>query len=129
MNVFVTEREGASGTWRNCTEVNNLYSYLNINRVIKSRRMGWAVSVAGMGEMNIAIFEWKTCEEEVTWKTEFYVHCHFLTCRITYFNRRRSSSGFFILYPSCYLSSMQILVIVFTSVVIVDGKGVDTQNI
>jgi hypothetical protein len=56
MSVFVTEREGASGTWRNCTEVNNLYSYLNINRVIKSRRMGWAVRVAGMGKMSIAIF-------------------------------------------------------------------------
>jgi hypothetical protein len=46
------ERREEDGSWRKLhnDELHDLYSSLNIVRVIKSRRMGWAGHVARMGE-------------------------------------------------------------------------------
>ena len=45
-------RDEVTGEWRRLhkEELNDLYSSLNIVRVIKSRRMRWAGHVASMGE-------------------------------------------------------------------------------
>jgi hypothetical protein len=50
--IFGPKREKATGEWRRLykEELNDLYSSPNIIRVIKSRRMRWAVHVARMGE-------------------------------------------------------------------------------
>ena len=50
--VFGPKRDGATGQWRKLhnEELNDLYSSLNIVRVIKSRRMRWAGHVARMEE-------------------------------------------------------------------------------
>jgi hypothetical protein len=50
--IFVAKRDGVTGKWRKLhnEELNDLYSLPNIVRVIKSRRMRWAVHVARMGE-------------------------------------------------------------------------------
>jgi hypothetical protein len=49
--IFGPKRE-EDGSWRKLhnDELHNLYSSLNIVRVIKSRRMRWAGHVASMGE-------------------------------------------------------------------------------
>ena len=49
--IFGTKRDEVTGEWRKLhkEELNNLYSSLNIIRVIKSRRMRWAGHVALMG--------------------------------------------------------------------------------
>jgi hypothetical protein len=49
--IFGPKRE-EDGSWRKLhnDELHNLYSSPNIVRMIKSRRMRWAVHVAGMGE-------------------------------------------------------------------------------
>jgi hypothetical protein len=49
--IFGPKRE-EDGSWRKLhnDELHNLYSSLNIVRVIKSRRMSWARHVARMGE-------------------------------------------------------------------------------
>jgi hypothetical protein len=49
--IFGPKRE-EDGSWRKLhnDELHNLYSSLNIVRVIKSRRMRWAGHVAHMGE-------------------------------------------------------------------------------
>ena len=46
------QRDKVAGEWRKLhnEELNDLYSSLNIVRVIKSRRMKWAGHVARMGE-------------------------------------------------------------------------------
>jgi len=50
--IFGPRREEVTGEWRRLhnEELNGLYSSPNIVRVIKSRRMRWAVHVARMGE-------------------------------------------------------------------------------
>ena len=50
--IFVPRRDDVTGEWRRLhnKELNDLYSSLNIVRVIKSRRMRWAGHVARMGE-------------------------------------------------------------------------------
>jgi transcription termination factor 2 len=50
--IFEPRRDEVTGDWRKLhnEELHNLYSSLNITRVIKSRRMRWAGHVARMGE-------------------------------------------------------------------------------
>ena len=50
--IFGPRRDEVTGEWRRLhnEELNDLYSSLNIVRVIKSRRMRWAGHVAHMGE-------------------------------------------------------------------------------
>jgi hypothetical protein len=50
--IFGPKRDEATGKWRRLhkEELNDLYSSLNIIRVIKSRRVRWAGHVARMGE-------------------------------------------------------------------------------
>jgi len=50
--IFGPRRDKVMGEWRRSRndELNDLYSSPNIVRVIKSRRMRWAVHVAHMGE-------------------------------------------------------------------------------
>jgi len=50
--VFGSKRDELTGEWRklNNEELSDLYSLPNIVRVVKSRRMCWAVHVARMGE-------------------------------------------------------------------------------
>ena len=49
--IFGARRDEVTGKWRRLhnEELNDLYCSPNIVRVIKSRRMGWAVLVARMG--------------------------------------------------------------------------------
>jgi hypothetical protein len=50
--VFGPKRDEVTGEWRKLhnEELNDMYSLLNIVRVVKSRRMRWVGHVAGMGE-------------------------------------------------------------------------------
>jgi hypothetical protein len=50
--VFGPKRDEVTGEWRKLheEELSDLYSLLNIVRVVKSRRMRWAGHVARMGE-------------------------------------------------------------------------------
>ena len=50
--ILVPRRDEVTGEWRRLhnEELNDLYSSLNIVRVIKSIRMRWAGHVARMGE-------------------------------------------------------------------------------
>jgi hypothetical protein len=49
--IFGAKREEVVGGWRRLhnEELHNLYTSLNVIRVIKSRRVGWAGHVARMG--------------------------------------------------------------------------------
>ena len=53
--TFGPRRDEVTGEWRRVhnEELNDLYSSLNIVRVIKSRRMRWAGHVARMGEERV----------------------------------------------------------------------------
>jgi hypothetical protein len=50
--LFGPKRDGVTGGWRKLhnKELQNLYSWPSIIRIIKSRRMRWAGHVARMGE-------------------------------------------------------------------------------
>jgi hypothetical protein len=50
--IFGSKRDGVKGGWRKLhnEELHNLYSSPSIIRIIKSRRMRWALHVALMGE-------------------------------------------------------------------------------
>ena len=50
--VFGPKRDEVTGEWRKLhnEEPNDLYSLINIVRVVKSRRMRWAGHVVRMGE-------------------------------------------------------------------------------
>jgi hypothetical protein len=49
--IFGPKRNAVTGEWKTHNEeLHNLYSYPDIIRQIKSRRMGWAEHVARMGE-------------------------------------------------------------------------------
>jgi hypothetical protein len=52
LRIFGPKRDEVRGQWRKLhnEKLNDLYSSLNIVRVIKSRRMKWAGNVARMGE-------------------------------------------------------------------------------
>jgi hypothetical protein len=54
--IFGFRRDEVMGEWRKLynEELHNLYSWPNIIRMIKSRRMKWAGHVARMGEMRNA---------------------------------------------------------------------------
>ena len=54
--IFGPKRNEVTGKWRklHSEELNDLYTSLNIIRVIKSRRMRWARHVASMGETRCA---------------------------------------------------------------------------
>jgi hypothetical protein len=54
--IFGAKRDGVTGGWRKLLneELHNLYSLPSIIRIIKSRRMRWAVHVARMGEKRTA---------------------------------------------------------------------------
>jgi len=53
--IFGPKRDEVTGEWRNLhiEELNDLYSIPNIVRVVKSRRMRWAVNVARMGDYRV----------------------------------------------------------------------------
>jgi hypothetical protein len=50
--IFGPKRDEVTGGWRRLhnEELHNLYSSPSINRMVKSRRMGWAEHVARMWE-------------------------------------------------------------------------------
>jgi hypothetical protein len=54
--IFGPKREDVTGDWRKLhnEELHNLYSSLNIIRIIKSRRTRWAGHVARIGEKRTA---------------------------------------------------------------------------
>jgi len=58
--IFGPKRDEVTGEWRRLhnEDLNDLYSSPNIVRVIKSRRMRWAVNVARMGEERVFIGSW-----------------------------------------------------------------------
>ena len=58
--IFGPRRDEVTGEWRilHIEGLNDLYSSLNIVRVIKSRRMRWAGHVARMGEERGCIGSW-----------------------------------------------------------------------
>lgn len=54
--IYGPKRDEETGEWRklhNC-ELHDLYASVNINRIIKSRRLGWAGHVARMGDNRTA---------------------------------------------------------------------------
>jgi hypothetical protein len=52
IRIFAPKRDEVTAEWRKLhnEELHNLYSSPNIIRMIKSRRMRWAVHVARMGD-------------------------------------------------------------------------------
>jgi len=59
-SIFGPKRDEATGGWRKLPneELNELYTSPNIIRVIKSRRMRWAVHVARMGREEVYTGFW-----------------------------------------------------------------------
>jgi hypothetical protein len=70
--VFGPKRDEVTGEWRKLhnEEFHILYSFPNIIRQIKSRRMRWAGHVARMGEGNIQYFVGKTRRKETAGNTK-----------------------------------------------------------
>jgi hypothetical protein len=58
--IFGPKRDEATGEWRRLhkKELNDLYSSLNIIRIIKSKRMRWAGHVARVGEREMHTGFW-----------------------------------------------------------------------
>jgi hypothetical protein len=50
--IFGPKRDGVTGGWRTLhnEELHDFYSSSNIIRIMKPRKMGWAVTVARIGE-------------------------------------------------------------------------------
>jgi hypothetical protein len=77
--IFGPKRDEVTGGWRkqHNEELHNLYLTPNIIRMIKSRRMRWAVHVARMGRRRRRrrrrrmrmVYWWKTRRKETTRKT------------------------------------------------------------
>jgi hypothetical protein len=70
--IFGPKRNEVRGEWRKLhnEELHNLYSFPDIIRQIKSRRMRWAGHVARMGEESIHCFGGKARRKKTTWKTK-----------------------------------------------------------
>jgi hypothetical protein len=68
--IFGPERE-EDGSWRklHTDELHNLYSSPNTVRVIKSRKMRWAVHVVRMEERCLQGLYWEAQRGETTGKT------------------------------------------------------------
>jgi hypothetical protein len=68
--VFGYKRDELKGEWRKLhnEELHNLYSFPDIIRQVKSRRMRWAVHVTG--EKSLQGFGGKARRKETTWKTK-----------------------------------------------------------
>ena len=66
--VFGPKRDEVTGEWRQLhnEELIDLYSLLNIVRVVKSRRMRWAGHVARIGE-DRGVHRWKSLRERGHW--------------------------------------------------------------
>jgi hypothetical protein len=74
--IFGPKRDEVTGDWRKLhnEELHNLYSSSNIIRMIKSRRMRWAVRVARMGCRRMHIgYWWASRRKETTRKTKTQV--------------------------------------------------------
>jgi hypothetical protein len=59
--IFELKRDYVTGGWRKLhnEELHNLYSFPSIIRMIKSRRMRWALHVARMGRRGMHIgYSW-----------------------------------------------------------------------
>jgi hypothetical protein len=69
--IFGPKREEVLGEWRKLhnEELHNLYSYPDIIRQVKSRRMRWAGHVTHMGEESGQGFGGKARRKETTGKT------------------------------------------------------------
>jgi hypothetical protein len=74
LRVFGPKRDEVTGEWRKLhnEELRDLYSSLNIIRIIKSRRMTWAGHVARKGvEMDcVEVIDEKARRKETTRKTK-----------------------------------------------------------
>jgi hypothetical protein len=64
--IFGPKKDEVTGEWRELhnEELHNLYSSLNIIRMIKSRRMRWAGHVARMGRRGMHIGYWWRSQKE-----------------------------------------------------------------
>jgi hypothetical protein len=71
--TFVPKRDEETGEWRKLhnEELHNLYSFLDIIRQVKSRRMRWEWHVAPMGEQrSVQGFGGKARRKGTTGKTK-----------------------------------------------------------
>jgi hypothetical protein len=71
--IFRLKGDEVTGEWRKLhnEELHILYSFPNIIRQRKSRRIRWAGHVARMGEeRDVSSFGGKTRRKETTWKTK-----------------------------------------------------------
>jgi hypothetical protein len=70
--IFGTKTDEVTGEWRKLhnEELHILYSFPNIVRHIKSRRMRWAGHVTRMGEKCVQGFDWEARTKETIWKTK-----------------------------------------------------------
>jgi hypothetical protein len=66
MRIFGSKRDEMTGGWRKLynEELHNLYCSPSIIRMIKSRRMRWAVLVARMGRREMHIGFWWESQKE-----------------------------------------------------------------
>jgi hypothetical protein len=64
--IFYPKRDEVTGDWRKLhnEELHNLYSSINIIRMIKSRRMGWVGHVARTGKRGMHIGYWWESQKE-----------------------------------------------------------------
>jgi hypothetical protein len=64
--IFGSKRDEVAGSWRKLhyEELHNLYSSLNIIRMINSRSMRWAGHVARMGRIGMHIVYWRESQHE-----------------------------------------------------------------